>query len=457
MASSIPWSASLALAPIPQRPEQIGTGEMLEAAPATQAPSLSILWLSAVPAPSFRPSFAQLLVGEKARPDAVVVGGVRDRELLSTWLSKAAAAVVPMIDTSEGTVTGADLSLPLVSAEGFELALAALRPVIERVRTLPATYFQSTDPGLWLLARLATREMALEPQRDVGAKATVRYAQTSMLPNLLASAERLYRSEHLERHFFDRLNLCPSCSSARLLVREECRSCRSSDVVEEPIIHHLRCAYQGPERDFRDGRHLTCPKCRNRLEHFSVDYDKPGILTVCNSCGHTSGEPAVGFVCLDCASKGDANLLRPQIIYSYALTELGRQAVFNAFAESDGETESQRLRRMVRQFVAEHRALAIPCAILVVELHPARVGGELGEVTIEEATEFFGSMLRETFSPETDILRLGRTFTVMISGHSPAAITADLEQIRTSVEGHLSVPLNASYRVMSLDDFERTP
>ncbi|KAB2937177.1 MAG: hypothetical protein K8F92_12765 [Hyphomicrobium sp.] len=78
-------------------------------------------------------------------------------------------------------------------------------------------------------------------------------------------------------------------------------------------------------------------------------------------------------------------------------------------------------------------------------------------MTIEEATEFFGSMLRETFSPETDILRLGRTFTVMISGHSPAAITTDLEQIRTSVEGHLSVPLNVSYRVMSLDDFERTP
>lgn len=417
---------------------------------------VSVLWLPDPPDPDLLPAFADLITSRDARPDAIVLGDASAQNLLTSWVSKGAAAVVPIIDASGQSIAGADLTLRFVSPESLALALRALQPVIDRVRSLPESFFQSPDPGLWLLARLATRERAAEPVRDVTSRSTVRFADEGVLPNLFPCAEHLSRTGHLDRHFFDRLKLCPACSSARLLIREECRSCRSSDVVEEPIIHHLRCAYQGPERDFRDGQYLTCPKCRNRLEHFSVDYDKPGALTVCNSCGHTTGDPAIGYVCLDCAAKADASLLRTRVVHSYTLTERGRQAVFSPISPMDGgEMETQELRRSVRLFVAEHRALGIPCAILVIRLDSkkAQIAG-IREDAFAAAADFFGDMLRETFTPETEILRTGLAFTVLISGDSPQTIAAGLEQIRESLERHLSVDLDPSYEVMAAEDFE---
>lgn len=418
---------------------------------------VSVLWLPDPPAPDLLPAFADLITSRDARPDAIVIGDASAQSLLTSWVSKGAAAVVPIIDASGQSIAGVDLTIPIASPQSLALALRALQPVMDRVRSLPGSFFQSTDPGLWLLARLATRQRAAEPVRDVTSRSTIRFADEAVLPDLFPCAEHLSRSGHLDRHFFDRLDVCAACSSARLLIREECRSCRSSDVVEEPIIHHLRCAYEGPERDFRDGQYLTCPKCRNRLEHFSVDYDKPGTLTVCNTCGHTTGDAAIGYVCLDCASKADASLLRTRVVHSYTLTERGRQAVFSPILPmgNGGEMEAQQLRRWVRLFVAEHRALGIPCAILVIRLDSkkAETAG-IGEDAIATAADFFGEMLRETFTPETEILRAGFTFTVLISGDSPQTIEAGLEQIRESLERHLSVDLDPSYEVMAAEDFE---
>jgi hypothetical protein len=120
-----------------------------------------------------------------------------------------------------------------------------------------------------------------------------------------------------------------------------------------------------------------------------------------------------------------------------------------------GEVETQQLRRSVRLFVAEHRALGIPCAILVIRLdcRKAEAAG-IGEDAIATAAAFFGEMLRETFTPETEILRAGLTFTVLISGDSRQTIEAGLAQIRESLEQHLSVDLNPSYEVMAAEDFE---
>ncbi|HUJ37043.1 MAG TPA: hypothetical protein VLW88_05150 [Hyphomicrobium sp.] len=294
--------------------------------------------------------------------DAILLSGTNGRHLLTSRISKAAAAIVPIIDASGQSVDGAEFTLPILTPATLMLALQSLAPVIERVRSLPKSLLESSDPRLWLLARVATRGGAAEPSRDVNAKSTIRFAHEAAVPNFLANAERLSRSGHLLRHFFDRLNVCPACSSARILIREECRDCRSTDISEEAVIHHLRCAHQAPERDFRDGQELICPKCRAALEHFSVDYDKPGTLTVCNACGHATGEPAIGYLCLDCGSKGDSGLLRTCVIHSYTLTERGRQAVFSTETPpSDAPAwRTQELRSKIRLFLAEHRALAFP-------------------------------------------------------------------------------------------------
>jgi len=416
---------------------------------------VSVVWLPKGPPRNLLPAFTDLISTREERPDVIILGDASAQGLLTAWISKAAAAVVPVIDASAHPIPSADLTLSFVSPESLALALRALQPVIDRVRALPDNYFRSIDPSLWLLARLATRQRTIEPIRDVNSKSTIRYADESAFPDVSTRAEHLSQSGYLDRKFFDRLNTCPGCSSARLLIREECRSCRSSDVIQEPIIHHLRCAYQGPERDFRDGRYLTCPKCRNRLEHFSVDYDKPGMLTVCNSCGHATGDAAIGYVCLDCGSKGDASLLQNRAAHSYTLTDQGRRAVFSPALPDIAETEPQQLRRSVRKFVAEHRALGLPCAILVIRLNSKKAeGAGIGLDAFARAVDFFGDMVRETFTPQTDILRAGSTFTVLVSGDSPESIRAALPEIREQLERNSSVNLDPSYEVMAVEEFE---
>lgn len=417
---------------------------------------LNILWLPGPPSIDL-PDSIELVRDQDEQVDTIVLSGANGRLLVSSRASKATAAIVPTIDASGQGIGGADITLPMLTPQTLMLALQSLAPIIERVRSLPKSVFESSDPRLWLLARLATRDGAAEPLRDVSAKSTIRYADEAAVPDLLSCAERLSRSGHLQRHFFDRLNVCPACSSARLLIREECRDCRSTDITEEAIIHHLRCAYQGPERDFREGQELVCPKCRAGLEHFSVDYDKPGTLIVCNACGHTTGEPAIGYLCLDCWSKGDTGLLHTRVVHSYTLAERGRQVVFSneASASEAASTRTQELRSKIRLFLAEHRALGIPCAVLVVRLDAkAATTAGIGADAISAAADFFDEMLHESFTPDTEILRTGMTFTVLISGDSPAAVKADLAHIRETLEDHLKVDLQPVYEVMSAEDFE---
>jgi len=187
------------------------TGEFELHGVALARSGVSVLWLPHPPGPDLLPPFAELITNQDARPDAIVLENASAESLLTSWVSRAAAAVVPIVNASGQSIAGADLTLAIASPQSLALALRALQPIIDRVRSLPETFFQSTDSRLWLLARLATRERAAEPVRDVTTRSTIRFADETLLPNLLPCAEQLSRSGHLERHFFDRLNVCPDC------------------------------------------------------------------------------------------------------------------------------------------------------------------------------------------------------------------------------------------------------
>ena len=144
-------------------------------------------------------------------------------------------------------------------------------------------------------------------------------------------AEALCEHGLVKREFFERFHICPSCDSYRLHVREECSQCRSSNLSEEQYLHHFRCAFQGPEGDFRRGDELICPKCHHELTHFGFDYDRPGTMIMCGSCGHAASEPSVGFVCLDCGVHTDSDVATTRDVFSYQLTDQGI-----SFAEKGG-------------------------------------------------------------------------------------------------------------------------
>ncbi len=168
-------------------------------------------------------------------------------------------------------------------------------------------------------------------------------------------AERLAEAGLLARSFFDRLHVCPACRSSRLNVREECPACRGSSIAEEATVHHFACAQMALERAFLSGDGLVCPKCRTRLRHFGIDYEKPGVATVCNGCGHVDGEPAVGFRCVDCGAHHDAQTISLRDWFSYALTPAGEEALARGALVAGSPTppaQTQTLLLLLRQGLA---------------------------------------------------------------------------------------------------------
>jgi hypothetical protein len=397
-------------------------------------------------------------VGAAARgeiPDAIVLTEEGGDAAISAWMSAATAAVVPIIDATGKRRDRADAVVERLTGLTIMDALEQVKPITARVKLLPDAYHRSRDANHMLLARVAVRSGEMRAVRDPHAKAVARYRDTAVIAGAMQAAEALTRAGLMERRFFDKLQCCPGCHSARLLVREECGKCRSADLVEEPIIHHLRCGYQGPERDFREGRALVCPKCRQHCEHFSVDYDKPGKMIVCNGCGHGSGDPEVGFFCMDCEDGFTADKADTRVIHDYVLTEEGRRAAFDppVGGIGDGGDASESLKDRIRRFAARHAAAGATCAALLIKLDAdGATRRQVGESRFQQAIALYASILREMFNPGVDIIEADTSFMVLLPDENPDAVETAMPELRRSLEGDLSVNLQARYHVFGADE-----
>jgi len=249
----------------------------------------------------------------------------------------------------------------------------------------------TADLGEKLLARLYVQDAPLTPLHVAEDRSLIRYNVPLPTDEVIREAERQCRNGFLRRDFFDRFHVCYRCSSSRLHIREECPACRSPQLREEPYIHHFRCGTQSVESDFRDGDRLICPKCRQELSHFSVDYDKPGTALVCGRCGHTGSEPTVGFLCLDCTAHFDAEVAGTRDIFSYSLTQEGVAFMQMGQALRGPAQRTIRFSDLPLDFVVALNAAAkqynddqIPFAVVNLSYHNER------EITREAGLRQFG-------------------------------------------------------------------
>jgi hypothetical protein len=396
-------------------------------------------------------------VSEREPSDVVVLTELNSAQLIVSRLPAGLAAIMPVVDASPGQGAGrgvncrrADVRIAKPSRTGIGDALAMLGSVIERVRSLPPAVLSSEDSRLLLLARLMVRDRGITPRRDPNARETIMYPDESSVPGVVRHAEDLVALGLLHRQFFDSLITCPRCQSGRVCARERCAACRSTNLVEEAIFHHLRCAYEAPEHEFRNGRTFTCPKCRSHLEHFSVDYDRPGSLSVCRACGHASGETSVGFLCLDCEAESDSADMGSRTIHRYEVTEAGHECLRSAAAlPAPGTPEDPAVYR-IRNFVARQTAANEPCCILRVQLEepPGRSTGR----SYLETCELFVSSMREVFTPETEIVESAPRFFALLANDGKAEVESALPEIRTALEQHLSSPPIIHYSVHAPDE-----
>jgi hypothetical protein len=235
-------------------------------------------------------------------------------------------------------------------------------------------------------------------------------------PDAVASAESLAHRGLVSRRFFERFHACGACQSRRLNAREECPACGSAHLTESALLHHFHCAHLAPEEAFRNGHHLSCPKCRGFLRHYGSDYDKPGTVLRCEACGVHGSEPNIGFACLDCGRHTDADAARKVDVYAYRLTEAGI-----AFATRlPDDLATRRVEDPLPDGVSAEvtRRMAAGEAPLVMELHHnarERIVAEKGEPTFARLRRLFAENLAGT---------LGATGSVVSANGSDFVVSA---------------------------------
>lgn len=261
--------------------------------------------------------------------DGIIVVGGHDRETLAELVRERAAWLAPVASLGRAPLPLADYSADGLGARGLPQAVAALGPIVQKLRQLPERALTAVDAETVLLARAYCRDGRIAPVHEPSARELVVFPAAGSVNEPWRTLDSLSEEGAFRRAFFDRFHVCPSCGSSRLNVREECPVCASANVIEESTIHHFRCAHQALERDFRSGDDLVCPKCRHSLRHIGVDYDKPSTAVVCRACGHIDAEPAVAFVCLDCAVHNKADRVATRDWHGYELTSLGERWLFS--------------------------------------------------------------------------------------------------------------------------------
>jgi hypothetical protein len=398
-------------------------------------------------------------VAASGMADVIVLTEPNAAPLIASKLSPAAAAILPVIDVSNergrnsANRRRSDFRATRLDTPSLSDALAALKPMIERVRQLPACTFASTDAHLMLLARLMVRGRSLEPRRDPLARETVIYDDDFCLPGAARYAEDLVAAGMMQRAFFDKLLACPRCDSGRVCVRERCSACGSTDLADEPIIHHLRCSYQAAEHEFLRGEELACPKCRARLQYFSVDYDKPGVLSLCRTCGHASSETSPAFICLDCEADAESADMVQRSLYQYEITPSGLNYLLGGGTVPVPGTPLNAASARIRDFVARQNAAERIWCLLAVRLEDES-GNAHGQYCAS-ARAFLASIMREVFTPETEIVETGRSLFALLSDDSKEEVEEALPEISALLERNLSPRLKVTYRAYAPEEVQQ--
>lgn len=139
---------------------------------------------------------------------------------------------------------------------------------------------------------------------------------------------RLLEARYIDqKRFIDRLHVCPDCGHSHLLFIEVCPNCKSSDISEEAVLHHFRCANISPETTYIYEGQLRCPKCSHFLRHIGVDYDRPANLFTCHSCKNFFTSPSMKVICTYCKNAFSTSQLIPFNIYEYEFTVSGIEAI----------------------------------------------------------------------------------------------------------------------------------
>ncbi len=399
------------------------------------------------------------LLSQKTIDGIVIKEPASYSDLTVLWQTKG-LHLLPIIDLTGTLGKMADLDCSALGFSELDQVTALVESFHDRRAYIHRDVLYSDDMRDKILARIFISNEGLEPTYDVCSKLLISY-NISLDPQFVANeAQKILESGFLSPSFFDRVYECTNCGSAHFNVREECPQCRSSHLRDESYLHHFRCAYQGPEIDFRQGDDLVCPKCRREVGHFGRDYDRPGTMVVCETCGHTTSEPSVGFKCLSCSSHIDGDAIDTRDIHSYTLTEQASGFIeagkaFLGFAQQSLRFSELPLELVVslNEEAKRYNEGGIGFALLDISYQNEReIVREHGPRQFNDARKIALENLHSYLSDDAKIVKGHAYDFALLKNTDPDEVRNDLEKLTESTVNEIRLDLGLSIAVFGPED-----
>jgi len=134
-----------------------------------------------------------------------------------------------------------------------------------------------------------------------------------------ALLDQLVRAGILRPKFFDKIMVCPGCSSKNVTYRYYCIQCGSHEIEKRELHEHIECGtIDSDDRFLRDGVHI-CPRCGKTLAKLGADYRQVGTWFRCRSCSKRFDAPEGKHYCRECGLKFGVKESIFDDVYSYSL------------------------------------------------------------------------------------------------------------------------------------------
>ncbi|PZX16931.1 response regulator receiver domain-containing protein [Palleronia aestuarii] len=392
--------------------------------------------------------------------DAILIREARDLQIL--WGING-ANLLPVLDETGTLGASADVDVSTLSITRTDEVRKVVERFHERRADLHPDLARSEDPADRLLARIeitgATLSARMSHRHD-GLVAWNTICDPGGIPALLTKLEK----EGLVRTtFFERIHVCPSCRSACLIVREECPTCASSQLTDESYLHHFRCATQAPESAFVQGDDLVCPKCRRTLRHFGRDYDRPGIMTRCESCEATTVEPQVAFVCSRCTTRTPAEAVPTHDVMSASLTDTGRAYLRSGTAFLGPARRTLRFGDFPLELVialnraaAEYNESRQPFTLASIHYDGLdAIRQQHGALRARDSRRLWLEALQQTMSDRVVVARGTASDFVLLAGSQLEEARGQIDAARSEADRTVRDDLQATLRLFGPEDIAR--
>ncbi len=382
------------------------------------------------------------------------------RDLSLVWTTKT-LHLLPVIDMTGTLLSNTDLDGSKLSFEETDKLDHLIQSFHERRAQLHSDLVYTDDIGEKLIGRMFVSGGLLKPSYDPTSKEFIGYNTILDFRSIKKEIKDLLISGYVDQEFFDRFHVCDRCGSSCFNIREECPQCTSADLQEEAYLHHFVCAYQGPETDFRQGDDLICPKCRKELSHFSVDYDKPGSMMLCQSCGHGTSEPDVGFICMECKTHCDGDTVRTRDVHSYRLLDRGLDFVRTGRALHESKHGVLRFAELPLELIVsindelkKYESKRKPFALLNISYRNAKeIQHKEGHRLFAQSRNLFLENIRNTVRKD-DLLVKGQNYDfILLKGSSPEEARNGVDDLCTETTASLRVDLGVDISVFGPEDF----